>query len=143
MGLQDEQHSQPSRRNRLVKANLHTLKTALRQTLEGGFLFILASRLANIKPVLALRAAKKIVGALSFKDLVAVLAKPQRIFLIGQHSAEHHLNHQKQRVEIPDDCRFIAKLDVIRRSVAVKRRHRLLSTFEIVIHFKSRIFGVC
>ena len=58
------------------------MKTALRQTLKGGFLFILASRLVNVKPILALRAAKEIVSALCFKNFIAVLAKPQRIFII-------------------------------------------------------------
>ena len=65
------------------------------KTLEGGFLFILASRLVNIKPILALRAAKKIVRAFRLKNFIAVLAKPQRVFLIGQHRAEHHLNHKQ------------------------------------------------
>ena len=71
------------------------MKTALRQTLEGVFLFILASRLVYVKPVLALRAAKEVVGALCLKNFVAVLAKPQRVFLIGQHRAEHHLDHKQ------------------------------------------------
>ena len=76
------------------------MKTALRQTLEGGFLFILVSRFVNIKPVLALCTAKEVIGAFCLKDLVAVLAKPQRIFIVRQHSAEYHLNHKQQRVEI-------------------------------------------
>ena len=111
------------------------------KTLEGGFLFILVSRFVNIKPVFALRAAKEIIGTFRLKDLVAVLTKPQWIFLIGQHCAEYHLNHKQQRMEIPDDRRLIAKLDVIRRCVAVERGHCLLSTFEIVINFTSRIFA--
>ena len=96
MGLQDEQRSRPSRRNRLGRVNLHTLKTALRHRLEGGFLFILVPRLVNVKPVLALRAAKEIVGAFRLKDLVAVFTKPQRVFAVGQHCAEHHLNHKQK-----------------------------------------------
>ena len=76
MGSQNEQHSQPSGRNRFGRVNLHTLKTVLRQTLEGGFLFILVPRLINIKPILALRAAKEVVRALRLKDLIAALTMP-------------------------------------------------------------------
>ena len=101
------------------------MKTALRQALEGGFLSILASRLINIKPIFALRAAKEIVWAFRLKDFVAVLAKPKRVFLIGKHRAEHHLNHKQEGVKIPDNRRLIAQLNVIRRRVAVERGHRL------------------
>ena len=80
MGPQDEQHSQPSGRNRLIRVNLHTMKTALRHRLEGSFLFIFVSRLVNVKPVLALRAAKEVVWTLRLKDLIAALTMPQVMF---------------------------------------------------------------
>ena len=107
--------------------------------MRAVFLFILVSRPVNIKPVFALRAAKKIVGAFRLKDFVTVLAKPQRIFLIGQHCAEHHLDHQKQRMEIPNDRRLVTQLDVIRRRVAVERGHRLPKKFLCVLVVASLI----
>ena len=45
--------------------------------------------------------------------LLAVLAQPQGLLSIHQQEAEHHLDAQKQRMEVPIDGRLVQQLNMI------------------------------
>ena len=71
------------------------------------FFLLLRPALIHVIPVLALRAAKLIGEAIGDEDLRTVLAQPEGILVVRQHEAEHHLNAEKQGMEIPYDGRLI------------------------------------
>ena len=76
--------------------------------------------------VLALRAAKYSTWSACDKGFGAVPAKLNRVFAVGQHKAEHHLNSKHERVKIPNDGWLIQKSYMIGWSDAAKRCHALL-----------------
>lgn len=75
--------------------------------------------------VFALGAAKDSTGAAGNKSLRTVLANPQRSLIVRQHEAEHHLDTQQQRMEVPHDRRLVQQRDMIGRRDPVKGGHRL------------------
>lgn len=76
--------------------------------------------------ILALRAAKYSTWSACNKGFGAVPAKLNRVFTVGQHKAEHHLNTQQQGMKVPNDGRLIQKSYMIGWSDAAKSCHALL-----------------
>ena len=76
--------------------------------------------------VLALRAAKYSTWSACDKSFGTMPAKLNRVFAVGQHKAEHHLNSKHERVKIPNNRRLIQKGYMISWSDAAKCRHALL-----------------
>lgn len=76
--------------------------------------------------VLALRAAKYSTWSACDKGFGTMPAKLNRIFAVGQHKAEHHLNSKHERVKIPNNRRLIQKSHMIGWSDAAKSCHALL-----------------
>lgn len=66
-------------------------------------LSIFSPALIHIILILALRAAKDIVGTAGDKCFLAVLTEPQRMLVVHQHKAEHQLDRHEQRMEVPDN----------------------------------------
>ena len=76
--------------------------------------------------ILALRAAKHSTWSACDKGFGTMPAKLNRVFAVGQHKAEHHLNAQQQGMKIPNDGRLIQKSYMIGWSDAAKSCHALL-----------------
>jgi hypothetical protein len=53
--------------------------------------------------VFALPTAKYIIRSAGYERLMAMLAEPQRVFLVRQHETEHELNSQQKRMKIPNN----------------------------------------
>ena len=54
-----------------------------------------------------------------------MLAQPQGLLSIHQQEAEHHLDAQKQRMEVPIDGRLVQQLNMIAGRNAAEGRHTL------------------
>ena len=59
------------------------------------------------------------------KHLLAVLAQAQGLIPVHQHEAEHHLDTQQQRMEIPIDGGLIQQLNVVAGGNPAKCSHSL------------------
>ena len=57
------------------------------------------------------------------KDFVAVLAQLHGMLFICQQEAEHHMNPQHQRVEVPHNRWLFVKCDMVCGSIAAESRH--------------------
>ena len=81
--------------------------------------------LIDIILILAPGAAKCGIGPAAEEHLLAVLAQPQGFRIVHQQEAEHHLDAQKQRMEVPIDGRLVQQLNMIAGRNAAKGRHAL------------------
>lgn len=77
------------------------------------FAGFLPPALIDIILILAPGTAKSGIGAAAQEYLLAVLAQPQGLFSVHQQEAEHHLNAQQQRMEVPIDGRLVQQLNMI------------------------------
>ena len=73
-------------------------------------LFVLLPALIYIVLVLALGTTEQIALPACGKDLLTMLAQLQGTILVCQLEAEHHLNAQQQRMEIPNDGRLVEQV---------------------------------
>ena len=96
----------------------HSLRELSQNSILISFL-LLRPALIHVIPVLALRAAELIARMVGDKDLRTVFAQPEGILVVRQHEAEHHLNAEKQGMEVPYDRRLVIEGDVIARRVPV------------------------
>ena len=87
----------------------------------GLFLFfVLFTALIHIVLVLAFGTTEKIALSACGKDLLAMLAQLQGTIRVCQHEAEHHLNAQQQRMEVPNDGRLIKEGNMVSGSHAAE-----------------------
>ena len=75
--------------------------------------------------ILAPGAAKYGIGPAAEEHLLAVLAQPQGFRIVHKHEAEHHLDAQQQRMEVPIDGRFLQQFNMISRRNAAEGSHGL------------------
>ena len=85
----------------------------------------LLTTLIDIVLVLAPWATKSGVGPAAQEHLLTVLAQAQGLVTVYQHEAEHHLDAQQQRMEIPIDGGLIQQLDVVAGGDPTKCGHGL------------------
>ena len=106
-----------------------TKKRTFREAPKSALLLILfrifAPALIDVILILAPWAAKGGVGTIGEEHFLAVFAQPQWSVIVHQQEAEHHLDTQEQRMEVPIDGRFVQQLDVIAGRDAAKGGHRL------------------
>ena len=76
------------------------------------FFVIFRTALVNIVLILAPWTAKGGVGPAAQEHLLAVLAQAQGLVTVHQHEAEHHLDTQQQRMEIPVNGGLIQQLEL-------------------------------
>jgi len=88
-------------------------------------LSLLSPAFVNIVLILAPGRAKRGVGMPCHEYFLAMLAAAQRLFIIRQRKAEHHLHAEQQRMKIPYDRRFIIQSDMISGRDATESRHAL------------------
>ena len=81
--------------------------------------------LIDIILILAPGTAKSGIGAAAQEHLLAVLAQPQGLLSVHQQEAEHHLDAQKQRMEVPIDGRLVQQLNMIAGRNAAEGSHAL------------------
>src|SRR5699024_9616856 len=86
---------------------------------------VLSPALVDIILVLAPWAAKGGIGPAAQEHLLAVLAQAQGLVTVYQHEAEHHLDAQQQRMEIPIDGGLIQQLNVVAGGNPAERSHGL------------------
>ena len=51
--------------------------------------------------------AETLIRSLCYEDGIAVITHAQRSFVLCHHEAEHHLQTDQQRMEIPNDGGFV------------------------------------
>ena len=75
-------------------------------------------------------AAETLIRSLCYEDGIAAVAHPQRGLILSHHEAEHHLQTNQQRMEIPHDGRLVQQCDSVGGSNAAEGcntlRHQLL-----------------
>ena len=81
--------------------------------------------LIDIILVLAPWAAKGCIGSAAQEHLLTVLAQAQGLVIVHQHEAEHHLDTQQQRMEVPIDGGFIQQFNVVAGGDSAERSHGL------------------
>ena len=73
--------------------------------------------------ILAPGAAKCGIGPAAEEHLLAVLAQAQGFLSVHQQEAEHHLDAQQQRMEVPIDGRLLQQFNMIGRRNAAEGSH--------------------
>ena len=102
----------------------HTTSPVIVFTHTSIFIAVfLPPALIDIILIFAPGAAKCGIGAAAQEYLLAVLAQPQGLLSIHQQEAEHHLDAQKQRMEVPIDGRLVQQLNMIAGRNAAEGRH--------------------
>ena len=61
-----------------------------------------------------------------------MLAQPQGLCIVHQHEAEHHLDTQQQRMEVPIDRGLLQQLNMVARRNAAEGSHALAVAFSIL-----------
>lgn len=70
-------------------------------------------------------AAVALCFTVCYKDGIAAVAHAKRGLILSHHKAEHHLQTNQQRVEIPDDGGFVQQCDPVGRRNAAECRNTL------------------
>ena len=73
----------------------------------------------------ALNGAKLGIHPLGNKRPLAILAHPQRMTVIRQFEGQNHLDAHQQRMKIPNNGGLVSQLNMISRSIPIKRSHSL------------------
>ena len=88
--------------------------------LRYGELFTLAA---------AIITAVALVFSIGYEDGIAAVAHTQRGLILCQHEAEHHLQPDQQRMEVPNDGGFVQQRNSVSRCNATKGRNALCHQF--------------
>ena len=70
-----------------------------------------------------------LVFPFGYKDGIAVITHAQRSFVLCQHEAEHHLQADQQRMEVPNDGGFVQQRDPVSRCNTAEGRNTLRHQF--------------
>jgi len=73
--------------------------------------------------IFTLRRTESGVRVPGYKHLTAMAAQAQRLCLVGQSEAEHHLDAQQQGMEVPNDRRLVQQGYAIGRRGPAESRH--------------------